>query len=214
MSNDVARAGEGVGGRRLPGAAPRPSGMDTQRAIVVALIGLPGAGKSTVAAALERELGLRRVCRDAIREARFPRCDYSFVEKRAAFRTVLLAVEINCLIGEPTVIDGMTFSRRADFDELHARAERHGYDVLPLFIDCPPALARERIARDLVERVHPAADREPELVDRVARRFDPPPAAAIRIDASRPIDEVCRLAIAEVAARLGANAISPSSRPT
>ena len=205
MSNGIAGAGEGEGwgGRQLPGTSQRPREASARRAVVVALIGLPGAGKSTVAAALERELGMRRVCRDAIRQAMFPRCAYSFVEKRAAFRTVLLAVEINCLLGEPSVIDGMTFSSRADFDELHARAERHGYDVLPLFIDCPPALARERIARDLVERVHPAADREPDLVDRVARRFDPPPAATIRIDASRPMDEVCRLAIAEVAARLG-----------
>jgi predicted kinase len=199
MSKVVAGAGEGVGERWLP----RRADPGTSRALVVALIGLPGAGKSTVAVALERALGLRRVCRDTIRQAMFPRCDYSFVEKRAAFRTVLLAVEINCLLGAPTVIDGMTFSRRGDFDELFVRAARHGYDVLPLFIDCPPALARERIARDRIERVHAAADREPELVDRVARRFDPPPAAAIRIDASRPMDEVCRLAIAEVAARLG-----------
>ena len=191
MSNGIAGAGAGIGGDRLPKALPGGD-IGAHRPVVVALIGLPGAGKSTVAAALEHELGLRRVCRDAM----FPRCEYSFVEKRAAFRTVLLAVEINCLLGEATVIDGMTFSRRADFDELHARAERHGYDVLPLFIDCPSALARERIARDLVERVHPARDREPELVDRVARLFDPPPAAAIRIDASRPIEEVCRLAIA------------------
>jgi predicted kinase len=203
MSNDFTEAGAGVGSRRLPRGTVRNDEAGAQRAVVVALIGLPGAGKSTVAAALERELGLRRVCRDSIRRAMFPRCEYSFVEKRAAFRTVLLAVEINCLLGEPTVIDGMTFSRRADFDELHARAERHGYDVLPLFIDCPVAQARERIARDLVERAHPAADREPELVVRVARRFDPPPAAAIRIDASRPMEEVCRLAIAEVAARIG-----------
>jgi predicted kinase len=203
MSNDVASAGEGTDGRRSPGSLPRAGDNGAARSLVVALIGLPGAGKSTVAAALERELGLRRVCRDAIRQAMFPRCEYSFVEKRAAFRTVLLAVEINCLLGEPTVIDGMTFSRRADFDELHARAERHGYDVLPHFIDCPSALARERNARDLVERTHLAADREPELVDRVARRFDPPPAAAIRIEAARPMEEVCRLAVAEVAARVG-----------
>jgi predicted kinase len=203
MSKGTTAADERIGSRGSPGSLPRAGDGGTTRALVVALIGLPGAGKSTVAAALERELGLRRVCRDAIRQAMFPRCEYSFVEKRAAFRTVLLAVEINCLLGEPTVIDGMTFSRRADFDELHARAERHGYDVLPLFIDCPTALARERIARDLIERAHPAADREPELVDRVARRFDPPPAASIRIDAARPMDEVCRLAIAEVAARLG-----------
>jgi predicted kinase len=163
---------------------------------------LPGAGKSTVARALEDRLGLRRVCRDEIRRAMFPRCDYSFIEKRAAFRTVLLATEINCVLGESSVIDGMTFSRREDYNEVVARADLHGFDVLPLLIDCPPALARERIARDILQKRHPADDREPELVDIVARRFDPPPAATIRIDATRSMDEVCRLAVAEIAARL------------
>jgi predicted kinase len=174
--------------------------------LIVALIGLPGAGKSTVARTLERRLGLRRVCRDAIRRAMFPRCDYSFVEKRAAFRTVLLAIEINCLLGESSVIDGMTFSRREDYDQVATLADAHGFDVLPLLIDCPPAIARERITRDLMDRTHPAEDREPELVDIVARRFDAPPAAAIRIDAARPMEEVCRLAVAEVAARMRSGA--------
>ena len=187
---------------RNPNGSERDGTTSASRALIVALMGLPGAGKSTVARTLERRLGLRRVCRDAIRQAMFPRCDYTFIEKRAAFRTVLLAVEINCLLDEPSVIDGMTFSRREDFDEVAVLAERHGFDVLPLLIDCPPALARERIARDLADRRHPAEDREPELVDIVARRFDAPPAAAIRIDAARPMEEVCRLAVAEVAARL------------
>ncbi len=173
--------------------------------LIVALIGLPGAGKSTVARVLERELGLRRVCRDAIRQAMFPQCDFSFVEKRAAFRTVLLALEINCVLGESSVVDGMTFSRREDFDQIAALADAHGFDVLPLWIDCPPALARERIARERLEGHHPAGDRVPELVDVVARRFDTPPAAAIRLDSARAIEEVCRLAIAEVAARLGSD---------
>lgn len=182
------------------GVARREASSDPP--LIVVLIGLPGAGKSAVAVAIETRLGVRRVCRDAIRRAMFPNCDYSFVEKRAAFRTVLLAVEINALLGHSSVVDGMTFSRREDYQQILALADATGADVLPLFIDCPPALARERIARDLLERAHPADDREPGLVDAVARRFDAPPAAAIRIDASRPMDEVCRLAVAEVAARL------------
>jgi len=184
------------------GSRTAAGGADGSRALIVALIGLPGAGKSTVARVLERRLGLRRVCRDTIRAAMFPRCEYSFVEKRAAFRTVLLALEINCLLGEPSVIDGMTFSRREDYDQIVALADAHGFDVLPLLIDCPPDVARERIAHDLA-LAHPAEDREPELVDIVARRFDAPPAAAIRLDATRPMPEVCRLAVAEVAARMG-----------
>jgi predicted kinase len=194
--------------QQVAGTRAQPASAGDSRALIVTLIGLPGAGKSTVARVLERQLGMRRVCRDAIRHAMFPRCDYSFVEKRAAFRTVLLAVEINCLLGESSVIDGMTFSRREDYDQVLALADAHGFDILPLLIDCPPALARERIARDIVSgdllgMGHPAQDREPGLVDIVARRFDTPPAAAIRLDATRPMSEVCRLAVAEVAARLG-----------
>jgi len=184
------------------GSRTATGGAGGSRALIVALIGLPGAGKSTVARVLERRLGLRRVCRDTIRAAMFPRCEYSFVEKRAAFRTVLLALEINCLLGEPSVIDGMTFSRREDYDQVVALADAHGFDVLPLLIDCPPDVARERIAHDLA-LAHSAEDREPELVDIVARRFDAPPAATIRLDATRPMPEVCRLAVAEVAARMG-----------
>jgi len=194
--------------QRYLGERQREPYSGAPRALIVALIGLPGAGKSTIARALEQQLDLRRVCRDAIRHAMFPRCDYSFVEKRAAFRTVLLAVEINCLLGDSSVIDGMTFSRREDYDQVAALADAHGFDVLPLLIDCPPAIARERIARDRAGgdasgSAHVAEDREPVLVDLVARRFDPPPAAAIRIDATRAMADVCRLAVAEVSARIG-----------
>jgi len=166
----------------------------------VALVGLPGAGKSTVARALEQQLGLRRVCRDTIRHALFPRCDYSFLEKRAAFRSVLLAIEINGLLGASSVIDGMTFSRRGDYEQVAALADAQGFGLLALWIDCPPSLARERIARG---GAHPAADRGPALVDAVAARFESLPEGTIRIDATAPPSEVCAQAVAEVAARLG-----------
>ncbi|HEU4662496.1 MAG TPA: ATP-binding protein [Dokdonella sp.] len=183
-----------------------PPAVDTRVAsstpLAVALIGLPGAGKSTVARALAAELGLRRVCRDEVRAAMFPQCDYSFIEKRAAYRGVLLAVEINGLLGRSSVIDGMTFSRREDYARLLELADRQRFAVMALHLDCAPALARRRVAEDALRGAHPARDRGPELVDSVAARFDEPPADAVRIDASLPVADMCRRAVDAVRARL------------
>jgi predicted kinase len=177
-------------------------GAQGRRPCIVAVRGLPGAGKSTVARAIEQQLRMRRVCRDAIRAAMFPRCDHSFVEKRAAFRSVLLALEINCALDASSVVDGMTFSRRDDYERIAALAAEHGADILPLLVACTPALARERITRD-ASIGHPAGDRQAALVDEVAARFEAPPAHAVSVDASLPAAQMCREAVAAVAQRLG-----------
>lgn len=168
--------------------------------LVVALMGIPGAGKSTIARGLERELGLRRVCRDTIRRAMFPTSNYSRMEKRAAFRAVLLALEINCLLDASSVLDGMTFSRRKDFDAVAELAGRLGFSVLPLLVECRPALARQRIEADMVHGVHPSGDRRPALVDAVVSRFQALPAGTIRIDGESAIDVMCAQARASVSA--------------
>jgi predicted kinase len=175
----------------LPAAAPRP--------VVVALIGLPGAGKSVVAHALVDQLGLRRVCRDTIRHAMFPVCAYSFAEKRAAFRAMLLALEINCMLGESTVIDGVTFSRRRDLERVGSVIRHYGFTPVPLFLDCPPEVARDRINRDIERNRHLARDRTPELVNAVHARFETPPPNTLVINANQPASEVCRIAIEAVA---------------
>jgi len=166
------------------------------RPIVVALIGLPGAGKSVVARALEDQLGLRRVCRDAIRQAMFPKCSYSFAEKRAAFRSMLVALEVNCMLGISSVLDGVTFSRRRDLLRVDAVIRRYGYTPIPIFLDCPPDVARARIADDVRNNRHLARDRTPEIVTEVLVRFEAPPPTALVIDATLLAQEVCRQAVA------------------
>ena len=109
--------------------------------VVVALIGLPGAGKSVVARAIEDQLGIRRVCRDAIRHAMFPKCSYSFAEKRAAFRSMLLALEINCMLGESSVIDGVTFSRRRDLARVDSVIGRYNFTPKSAVIVAPTPLS-------------------------------------------------------------------------
>ena len=166
------------------------------RPLVVALIGLPGAGKSVVARALEDQLGLRRICRDAIRQAMFPECSYSFAEKRAAFRALLVALEVNCMLGVSSVLDGVTFSRRSDWLRVDAVIRRFGCTALPIHLDCPPDVARARIADDVRNNRHLARDRTPEIVTEVLVRFEPPPPGALVIDATLPAQQVCGRAVA------------------
>ena len=109
--------------------------------MVVALVGLPGAGKSIVAHHLVRELGLRLVSRDAIRAAMFPDCRYTITEKRGAFRAVLTAIEVNAALGASSVVDGMTFAKRSDLDRVAETCRRSG--VRPtLTVPCACACAQ------------------------------------------------------------------------
>jgi predicted kinase len=167
-------------------------------------MGLPGAGKSTIVRGLVDRFGLRQVCRDAIRRAMFPQCDYSFIEKRAAFRGVLLAVEINGLLDKASVVDGMTFSRREDRDRLADIVRQHGFDLLWLLAVCDPARARTRIANDRLHAMHPALDRTPSLVDAMAGCFENLPSGVVRIDANGSAERMCEAAINAVAAKLDA----------
>jgi len=175
-----------------------PTSVISPKPVVVALIGLPGAGKSLVARALEDQLGLRRVDRDTIRHAMFPKCSYSFAEKRAAFRSMLLALEINCMLNTSSVIDGVTFSRRRDLLRVDSVIGRYKFTPIPIFLDCPPEIARARIASDIANNRHLARDRTPEIVTEVLARFDAPPPHALVIDASKPAAEMCRIAVAAV----------------
>jgi len=187
-----------------PVAGAQADAAAAAKPIVVALIGLPGAGKSVVARALEDQLGLRRVDRDTIRHAMFPKCSYSFAEKRAAFRSMLLALEINCMLGASSVIDGVTFSRRRDLLRVDSVIGRYHFTPIPIFLDCPSDIARARIANDVENNRHLARDRTPDVVAEVLARFDAPPANALVIDASKPAEEMCRIALAAVSAMRGA----------
>lgn len=164
--------------------------------LLIAPLGLPGAGKSALARALERRLRLPRVCRDAIRAALFPQGSAGAGEKHVAFAAALAVAAEHLRAGRSCIIDGATFARQADRRRLEALARRHGARVVWLYLDCPPALARRRVARD---RTHPAPDRTPALVDAVAARFAPPPAGALRLDAAQPRGELSALALAAVA---------------
>ncbi len=167
---------------------------------LVAITGLPGAGKSTLAAAIAGACGWSRVDRDAIRAAMFPGDPPSLARTRAAFRTSLLAAELYLVEGRGCVLDGMTLARATDRKRVAALAARHAVPHALLWLDIAPTVARARIAADLATGAHPASDRTPDLVSAVLARFEPPNDALLRIDANATREHVLSAALAAIAA--------------
>lgn len=151
------------------------------RPFVVAPIGLPGSGKTTMVRGLAPLLGAYVVSRDTIRSAMFSVVEYTNVEKRAAFRSVLIALRANLELNRSTVLDGICFSAEADLKDV-IDAAGPGAEVVPLMCECPVEIAKSRVADDVERRVHSAEDRTPDLVELVASRFWDVPASIPRID--------------------------------
>ena len=141
----------------------------TGPARVVALMGLPGAGKSVVARMLEREFDLRLVSRDAIRAAMFPRCEHSFAEKQAALHGVVLAIEINGLLGASSVIDGVWSSVGPSWCE---HVERGGSGMNMIVLDAEFGARVQAAFRDDAARSRAGARIEP-LASGPSHRSDP-----------------------------------------
>jgi len=168
---------------------------------VVALMGLPGCGKSTLAGSLHRRLGLWEVNRDRIRRAMFPQCRFTAAEKEAANRAVWEAVMANCRLGRSSVVDGMSFARRSEVERAREIAVSCGFRFAAVLLDCPVAVAQARIAADPASACHPAGDRDAGLVEEVAARFEPPRADALRVDATADAQAVGEAVLALLAAR-------------
>lgn len=152
-------------------------------------MGLPGAGKSTLARSLSRTRLFARVDRDALRAALFPGLPVSAAQKRAANAAVWRAVSRLLRQRRSVIVDGMTFASASQRRQARVCARRGRAMYREVFLDCPTALARARVRQS---SDHPATDRTAALVDEVARRFAPVSRAVLRLDARRPVRALVR----------------------
>ncbi|MCE7929818.1 MAG: hypothetical protein DYH17_00365 [Xanthomonadales bacterium PRO6] len=168
--------------------------------LVLALMGLPGAGKSTLAQALAAAARFSILDRDEIR-AGIRADDASDALREEADRLLLRRVGSGVRAALNLIVDGKSWARAGDRAALAEAVEDAGGDLVWCWLDLPPEAA---IARVQADREHPAPDRNARLVLRVAARFEPPPPGCWRFDALLPPAEIVRQVLLRVAGRLDA----------
>jgi len=166
----------------------------------VAILGLPGAGKTTLARGLAQRCGARLVSRDEIRLAMFGPCSSTDGEKRAAFSAVISAVTTNCALGHLSIVEGMPFSRPGEYEAVSTAVAAQGHAALPVLLRLDPAVASQRIAAQGRSAHAVPHDRDAGLPYAVDRRFRDPPPSTLHLDARRDTEELVDAAAERIAA--------------
>ena len=152
---------------------------------VVILVGLPGAGKSALAAGLTARLDdidVRVLDKDRVRDALFAPCDYSAAERDLSFSAMLDAARYHLGRARVVVFDGLTFSSRGQVEAAEGVTTESGGFVAVIVCDVPVEVAIARCEADARSSAHLAGNRDRDLVRRVAAEMAEPSGAYLTLD--------------------------------
>jgi predicted kinase len=158
----------------------------------IALAGLPGTGKTTLARALAPRVGGVVLSKDEVREELFAGAvAYTPEQDDVVFREVL---ERAAALPGVVLLDGRTFTRAECVHEVVAFARARGRGLRWVECVCAPEVARARLADE--GAAHVAADRGPALYDRLAAEREPLPVErmVVRTDEGSAEELAARLA--------------------
>jgi adenylylsulfate kinase len=157
--------------------------------MLIAMAGLPGAGKSTVAARLASALGAVVLNKDQVRAALFPPPVLNnSAEQDDLCMAVIYQAAAYILKASPrqhVIIDGRTFLRPAHLDGLFHWAA--SLNEAPRLIECvcDDEVARARLEQDQVRDSHPAKNRTYALYLAVKARAEPIPVPQLVLDTGK-----------------------------
>jgi adenylylsulfate kinase len=145
--------------------------------MLVAMAGLPGTGKSALAARLAEALGAVVLSKDTVRAALFPPAvlDYSRAQDDLCMGALFQAAAYirTTFPRQPVILDARTFLRAYQVRDLLALGEAVGERPRLIECVCADAVARERLERDLAEGRHPARNRTDALYRELQAAAEP-----------------------------------------
>ncbi|HTG00091.1 MAG TPA: ATP-binding protein [Nitrospirota bacterium] len=157
--------------------------------LLIAMAGLPGTGKSTLAAALAKRLPALVLDKDDIRTRLFSpgEIEYS-VRQDDLCMDVAFLIAAYVLLAEPSrtiILDGRTFSQPGQVEHFLSRSAE--LRARPVIIECicDDAVAAQRLERDQRTAQHPARNRSFALYLHLKGNAQPLTRARLVLDTSR-----------------------------
>jgi predicted kinase len=145
--------------------------------MLIAMAGLPGTGKSTLAHLLADRLPAVILDKDVVRAALFHPAEIEYSTRQDDFCVTVMLHTVEYLLDRNTdrhvILDGRTFSRRYQVDDVRAFARRLGTSCAFIECVCSDETVRRRLERDVVEGRHPARNRTYEMYLSVKARAEP-----------------------------------------
>src|SRR5215475_11026728 len=168
--------------------------------MIVLMAGLPGTGKSALAAALAERLSGTVLSKDAIRHALFAPGDVEYTTEQDDFvMEIMLQAALRILQKYPrryVFLDGRTFSRSYQIERVRAAAAQWNQPWNILECTCSDETARTRLADQANSGEHPAGNRSFSLYLEIKQRFEPIPEPKTVIDTDHPVADCVARALA------------------
>lgn len=160
----------------------RPVGLDAvdgEEPSLVVVCGLPGTGKTTVAAAVAERLDAERLRTDVVRKELFPEPEYTDAEAEAVYEELLARAGEHLAADRTVVLDG-TFHERAYRDAAAAVADERAVPLTVVRVTCDRDVVRERIRA----RTDDESDADFGVHELFREQFEPPEREHVVVDNS------------------------------
>lgn len=164
---------------------------------MIALAGIPGAGKTAVAGQLSKKTRSHILSRDALKRQFFGRSDFGDDKNELVFRFMLCALPLLLRDSNFVIIDGMTFRRVGDMERLEEVLST-SVNLLICHIDVNSDVAATRLQQP--DEASPG-NRDRNLVESVAATYRVIPGHWIRFDGMDPPDITAERILSELNSR-------------
>lgn len=167
--------------------------------MIIAMAGLPGTGKTTLARELAVELPAYILNKDTLRAALFTPEEVEYSSRQDDFVVGLMFeiadYRITTGLSRHIILDGRTFSKKAQVDFLTAYAREKHWNLQVIYCTCSDELVRARLEKDVSSGGHPAADRDFDLYRRIKKEEEKIQIPHLYVNTGKPLADCKRLCL-------------------